>query len=435
MKSFVIRAEQKNEWEGRSSITPTHAKNLISDSGIHVHFESSAKRCFDDQEYLNAGAKLVSNIDRQDVVVGVKEIPVELISDKSKTYLFFSHTIKGQTENMPMLEKIIDAKSTLIDYEKITDQDQLRLVAFGYHAGVVGCVDSLWILGQKLKSQGISNKFEDFKQSLGYPDIEECRTHLRQLGWEIAKTGFSDNGEPLVIALLGEGKVSAGMQYILDCLPIRRYTPLEFLANEDQLDDHEIHLVTFGPRHMVKKKDGAPYNRSEYFCNPGLYESCFDQYYDKFNLILNAIFWTPDNPIFITKEMFEDAFNAGKYPLVLGDVTCDINGSMQCTTKPSDPGNPCYTYHPVSKDTPDGWYTDGVTVLAVDNLPCEFSSDASRDFGNAMYPFWESIAKSDYSKPIDQCGFAPEIQRATILYKGQLTKPYEYLQEFLKDRS
>ncbi|MCJ8344723.1 hypothetical protein MJH12_04225 [bacterium] len=433
MKSFVIRAEQKNEWEGRSSITPSHASKLKSEFGINVHFETSEKRCFDDSEYIDAGATLVQDIEDHEIVAGVKEIPVEKISDKSKTYLFFSHTIKGQKENMPMLEKIIAAKSTMIDYEKITDENQMRLVAFGYHAGVVGCVDSLWILGQKLKAQGISNKFEDFKQALDYKDIETCRTHLREIGWEIAKTGFSDNKEPIVIALLGEGKVSDGMKYILECLPTRTYTPLEFLANDQELDTHEIHLVAFGPRHMVKRKDNKPYSREEYFSNPELYQSCFNKYYDKFSLILNAIFWTPQNPVFISQEMFETAFNNGKYPLVLGDVTCDINGSMECTTKASDPGNPCYTYHPLTKEAPDGWSTEGVTVLAVDNLPCEFSSDASRDFGNSMFPFWESIAKSDYSKNLEDCGFAQEIQRATIIYNGKLTERYKYLAEFLEN--
>ncbi|PCJ18541.1 MAG: hypothetical protein COB02_10385 [Candidatus Cloacimonadota bacterium] len=434
MKSFVIRAEQKNEWEGRSSITPTHAKNLKKDFGIDVHFESSTKRCFKDSEYIEAGATLVDDIEDHEIVVGVKEIPVEKFSEKSKTYFFFSHTIKGQKENMPMLEKVIASKSTMIDYEKITDDEHLRLVAFGYHAGVVGCVDSLWILGQKLKSQGISNKLEDFKQALGYENIETCRAHLREIGWEIAKSGFSDNKQPVVIGLLGEGKVSNGMKYILECLPIRTYTPLEFLANDEQLDDHEIHLVIFGPRHMVKKKGGGPYIREEYFQNPELYESNFEKYYDKFNLILNAIFWTPQNPIFISQDMFKEAFKNNKYPLVMGDVTCDINGSMECTTKPSDPGNPCYTYHPITKETPDGWNADGVTVLAVDNLPCEFSFDASKDFGDAMYPFWESIANSDYSKPLEECGFAKEIQKATIIYNGKLTKNYEYLQEFLENK-
>ena len=68
---------------------------------------------------------------------GVKKCPTDrLIPDK--TYLFFSHIIKAQKENMSLLDAILEKRIRLVDYEKIENSEGLRLVAFGQYAGIAG---------------------------------------------------------------------------------------------------------------------------------------------------------------------------------------------------------------------------------------------------------------------------------------------------------
>ena len=120
MKNILIRAEDKNIWERRTTITPADLKSIVEETGSTAFIEKSDKRFFKEQEYVNAGAQETEGMDAGDVIFGVKEIPIEKILD-NKIYLFFSHTIKAQKENMPLLKRISESGSTLIDYEKIAD--------------------------------------------------------------------------------------------------------------------------------------------------------------------------------------------------------------------------------------------------------------------------------------------------------------------------
>jgi hypothetical protein len=45
--------------------------------------------------------------------MGIKEVPVEYLIP-AKKYLFFSHTHKGQTHNMPMLNDVLQKVGTLL---------------------------------------------------------------------------------------------------------------------------------------------------------------------------------------------------------------------------------------------------------------------------------------------------------------------------------
>jgi alpha-aminoadipic semialdehyde synthase len=431
MKKFVIRAEQKNQWEGRTSLAPVDAAKVIKDFGLDISVEPSKKRAFSMDEYLAAGVKQADSSTEYDVIVGVKEIPIELLSDTAKTYIFFSHTIKGQKENMPALQKIMDSGSTLIDYEKIVNENGIRLVAFGYHAGVVGAVDSLWILGQKLKAQGVNTPLADFKQALDYETAKVCREHLSELGNQIKIDGFGTK-TPLKIAVLGEGNVSRGASSVLECLPIKEYELKDFLELDDSdLDPGLVHVCTLGPQHLVERTSDGGFEFNEYVNSPEQYQPVFNKYWTRFDMIINCIFWAPEYPVFVTSEMLRSAHEANTLPLVLGDITCDIDGSMKCTLKPTEPGDPCYTFNGVTGEMMNGWNGEGITVLAVDNLPCEFSRDSSEYFSHAMGPFWESINQMDLNQPLEDSGLALELQEATIVYNGKLTKKFEYISEFL----
>jgi alpha-aminoadipic semialdehyde synthase len=133
----IVR-EEKNKWERRVALTPVEVKQLV-ENGIKVIVQPSTHRCFTEKEYLDVGAIFQEDISEADLIVGVKEVPIEnLLADK--TYLFFSHTIKAQDYNMPLLDKLLELKIRMIDYECIRDEKQ-RLVAFGRYAGIAGAVD------------------------------------------------------------------------------------------------------------------------------------------------------------------------------------------------------------------------------------------------------------------------------------------------------
>ncbi len=137
-----IRRENKNKWERRVAIIPSDCKAL-AEAGLKFVIQPSEIRCYTEKQYDNNtdNIKFVENIENADVMVGVKEVPIELLVP-NKTYLFFSHTLKGQTHNMPLLKAILDKKIRLIDYECIRDlhpTNPQRLVAFGRYAGLAGC--------------------------------------------------------------------------------------------------------------------------------------------------------------------------------------------------------------------------------------------------------------------------------------------------------
>ena len=60
-----------------------------------------------------------------DVVFAVKEIPVELMR-QGGAYVFFSHTIKGQSHNMPMLRRMMELGCTLFGGRVRCDQRFLQ---------------------------------------------------------------------------------------------------------------------------------------------------------------------------------------------------------------------------------------------------------------------------------------------------------------------
>ena len=87
-------------------------------------------------------------------MLAVKEIP-EAQFRPGKTYVFFSHTIKGQPYNMDMLRRMMELGCQLLDYERIVDERNVRLISFSRFAGIAGVVDTLWALGRRLEWEGL----------------------------------------------------------------------------------------------------------------------------------------------------------------------------------------------------------------------------------------------------------------------------------------
>jgi len=422
-KILGIRKEIKNKWERRVTLTPTAVKELKDNFGIKTLFQLSEKRIFDDQDYIDAGAEAREILDEAEIILAVKEIPIKHILE-NKIYLFFSHTIKGQPYNMPLLQTLIDKKCTLIDYEPIKDENDRRLVFFGRHAGYAGMVNGLFTLGRRLKSLGIPNRFEQIKQAKDYPNLDAAKDVIKELGSEIK---LPERINPLVIGITGYGNVSIGAQKILDLLPVTKIEPNDLLANE--LEKNKIYKVVFKEEDLVEKVDGGNFDLEEYYNEPEKYQSKFEQYLPKINLLVNAIYWEEKYPRLVTKEFTSK--NKLINLIAIADLSCDINGSIEMTEKATPSDNPVFIYNPQTDSIKDGFNGDGIALMTVDNLPAEIPVESSEWFSKSLMPLVPKLFEADYSKSFEELDLSPELKNACVVFKGELTPNYKYLKEFL----
>src|SRR5262249_50700309 len=137
-----IRREDKNEWERRAPLTPAAIRSLHQ-QGIEACVQPSNIRIFRDDEYRNAGARIQEDLSDCNVVFSVKEMPIGFFRPE-QAFMCFSHVIKGQPYNMPMLANILESRATLIDYERVTDDSKRRLIFFGNYAGVAGMLETFY---------------------------------------------------------------------------------------------------------------------------------------------------------------------------------------------------------------------------------------------------------------------------------------------------
>ncbi len=225
MKNSVgIRREDKNVWERRVPLTPQHVGQLAEEIGGTFCVQPSDIRAFSDQDYAAVGAHVREDLSGCPVVLAVKEIPVPLLQPGT-TYVFFAHVIKGQPSNMPMLQRMLDLKCTLIDYEKVTDDLGRRLIFFGRHAGLAGMIDTLWAYGQRMAWEGVQTPFGQIHQAYHYPDAAAAKLAVQRVGEQIAAGNLAESIAPFVCGFAGYGNVSRGAQEIYDQLPLEEVLP------------------------------------------------------------------------------------------------------------------------------------------------------------------------------------------------------------------
>jgi len=430
MKTLGIRRETKNRWEARVPLNPAAVKELV-DKGYAVRVQPSDIRIYRDEEYAAAGATITMDLNGCDLILGVKEVPENEIMP-GVPHLFFSHVIKGQTYNMPLLQKVLDTHTTLLDYEKITDENNLRLVFFGKYAGNAGMVDTLWGLGRRLKAQkGLDTPFLKVKRAYEYHSVHDAVRHLAEIGEEIERDGLPEEICPLNIFLLGYGHVATGCREILSALPIMEIDP-EFLQDGTRCrDSHKIYLSVFKEEHLVERKDGAKFVLQNYYKHGNEYRSRMEQYLPHCSVYVNAIYWAPGYPVFLKQSELARMQGPAQKLIIIGDITCDINGSVQATLKATEPDKPIYIYNALTGEMTDGLEGEGYADCAVDNLPCEFSREASDYFTSTLSPFIEAMLHADYEKGIHQAGLPEEIERACIAHHGKLEPAFKYLYEYL----
>ena len=430
-----VRREDKSEWERRVPLTPQDAAELQQKHGIQVLVQPSETRAFKESEFTNVGVRVQEDLSDCSLILGIKEIPKSFFQP-DKAYFFFAHVIKGQPYNMPMLQKMLDLGCTVIDYERVVDDKNRRLIFFGWHAGVAGMINTLWTLGQRLTWEGILNPFDELKQTRHYHDLDEAKEALARVRSRIEEEGLPHLLAPLTIGVAGYGNVSRGAQEMLDLLPVIEIEPEELadLSSRTDYSRHHLYKVVFKEWHMVEPVSPADtFELQDYFKNPGKYRGVFERYLPHLDVLVNAIFWTEAYPRLVTKSYLKTMFETVVQPRlrVIGDISCDVEGAIECTVKSTEPGAPCYVYEPITGNVTDGIAGPGVVLMAVDILPSELPREASADFSRVLAPFIPAIARCDFSQPFEACDLPPEIKRAVIAYQGKLTPDYQYIAQYL----
>ncbi len=439
-----VRREDKSDWERRTPITPAVAATLREQHGIQVVVQPSPQRAFTAAEFEAVGAQVQEDLSGCPVVLGIKEIPKAAFLP-GQAYVFFAHVIKGQPFNMPMLQRMLDLGCTLIDYEKVTDDTGRRLIFFGWHAGVAGMLETLWALGQRLAWQGIANPFTALRRAYDYHDIAEAKAAVQQVGEAIQRNGLPAEIAPLTIGVAGYGNVARGVWEILDLLPVQRVEPGEFrgldalrTSTNEGLDTlrystNVVYAATFREEHLAAPLAAdAAFDLQHYYTTPEAYRADFEQYLPHLSVLVNAIYWDPRYPRLVTRDYLRSAWQAGLPKLrVIGDISCDIDGAIECTVKATEPGEPNFVYNPLSGEVVDGVAGEGVVVMAVDILPSELPRDASEYFSRVLLPYVPALAAADYTASFDDLSLPPEIKRAVVAHRGQLTPAYTYLSQHL----
>ena len=429
-----IRREDKNRWEKRVPLTPQHAGEIKKRYGIQTVIQPSSIRVFSDDSYRKIGASVQESLSPSSVVFAVKEIPLQQF-EKGKTYVFFSHTIKGQKQNMPMLKKMMEMECNLIDYERIVDAKGRRLVFFGKFAGLAGMVDTLWTLGRRLQWEQIYTPFSQIKQAIHYKDLNEIKKHLEKIAKEIKTEGLPSSLAPLVVGFSGYGNVSLGAQEILDILPIKEIKPEELRLVHKNPSNKLIYKVIFKEEHMVEPIiAGQPFDVQEYYKYPERFRSVFDQYIPHLTILMNCIFWNTQYPRFLTKEYIRSIYEKKeKLRLkIIGDISADVNGAIEITEKITSSDNPMFIYNPNTNTIQDGYEGDGIVIMAVDNLPCELPKESSESFSQTLLQFIPDIMKADFTiDDFEMVALSAEIKNAIILYQGKLTPAYRYINKYL----
>ena len=432
MNIIGIRKEEK-AFETRVPLIPKHVKTLIKEHNIEFILEPSNQRAFSTEEYEKFGVKIKPIKGSQaNVIVGIKEMPIDFF-EKNKLYAFFSHTIKGQEHNMPMLKKIMETGASLLDYEKIVDEKNRRLIFFGNWAGIAGISDTFRILGKRLEIEEIKpNPFLGMKPTLELKDMSELETEFHDLGERIKKQGLPDELTPFIVGFAGYGNVSSGAQKLFDLLLHKSINPEDL--SKAQPDNHILYKCVFKEEHLVEPKD--PSNNFELFDyyehGSTKYKGIFQKYIPFLTVLLNCIYWTKKYPRLVTREFIKKHWNEKTRKLrIIGDISVDMEGAIEFTTITTTPDNPAFTYIIAENFPKIGIQGNGPVVIAVDNLPCELPRESSTSFSETLLQFIPVLVKADFTKPFSQLELPRELKDAIIVYQGELVEKYEYLTQYI----
>ena len=396
--TFAIIRERKSPPDKRVVLTPKSCLSFIeSFPEANILVESSDVRAFSDKDYRSVGLKVSNNIKNSDIMIGVKEVPIEsLIPNKS--YFFFSHTIKKQPYNRKLLKAILEKNITLYDHETLVDHNNNRLIGFGYYAGVVGAYNCVRTIGLKMNCFNIP---------------KACDLDGRHELDEILKDVNLPN---LKIVLTGTGRVGQGAKEILDHMQIREVNVQDFLS----LDYDETVYVQLDVLDYVNRNDGLQSSKSDFFKNPFDYQSIFSKFTEVSDVFIAGHFYGKGSPHFFNRD---DAKSSRFKIKVVADISCDINGPVGSTIRSSTISSPIYGYDPETESESEYNTKNSIAVMAVDNLPCELPKDSSEEFGKT---FINKILPAFFNGDSDGI-----LSRSKMTENGKLTPKFSYLQKYV----
>ena len=443
-KIIGIRRENKNKWERRVALTPEFCKLLIN-KGIRIIVQSSKLRCFTDKQYSESGCEIKEELSEANVILGVKEVPLMLLIE-NKTFFFFSHTLKGQPQNMPLLRECLKKNIRLVDYECIKNvnpdpKKSQRLVAFGKFAGLAGCIDFIQGLGEFLLHKNICTPFIHVGSSYMFPSVIDAKKAIENIGSMIKLKLFPEELCPFIVGVTGTGRVASGALEILTILPHEFIDAdnLECLfIDKKKVRRDIIYITIIESKHMYKKIKNDSFDKQEFYINPHLYKSVFaEKFIPYLSALIHCIYWDPKSPRILTLDEAYNMARQNKFRLLgVSDITCDLDGSIEILQKLSTIEEPFYTYDPLIRKFEDDFEkitNNSILYHAVDHLPAEFPIDSSTYFSEKLFPFIEKVVKSKYPCNIEESNDLPmEIYNASETWNGKLTPNFKYLYKELE---
>ncbi|MCM5664159.1 NAD(P)-dependent oxidoreductase [Galbibacter mesophilus] len=395
---FGLIKERKSPPDRRVVLSPKACqavKKQFSEAELIV--EPSGIRIFKDAEYQKMGFEVSVNMAQCDVLFGVKEVPIENLIPNKK-YFFFSHTIKKQPYNRKLLQAVLERNIELFDHEVITNKKGQRLVAFGRYAGIVGAYNGIRAYGLKF------NLFE-LPKAENLPNQQALIDALLRIKLPAIK-----------IILTGKGRVGNGAKEMLDAMDVREVQVDDYLNQEFEEPVYcQIDVLDYN-----KRKDGTFPAVQDFYDNPSEYESNFKRFAKVSDFYIAGHFYGDGAPYIFTRE---DAKSTDFNIKVVADISCDIDGPVASTIRPSTIADPIYGYDAISEKEVDFKDQNAIAVMAVDNLPCELPADASEGFGES---FIKHVIPAFFNNDKDGV-----LQRARMTYQGKLTERYSYLQDYV----
>ncbi|KAI9552494.1 hypothetical protein GHT06_022860 [Daphnia sinensis] len=450
-KILAIRREDQSVWERRAPLSPTNVRKLVR-AGVKVLVQPSNRRAYPMQAYANAGAIIQEDIGEAPVIVGVKQIPIDFLLP-NKTYCFFSHTIKAQEANMPLLDAMLEKNIRLVDYEKMMDENGHRVVAFGKYAGVAGMINILHGLGLRLLALGHHTPFMHIGPAHNYRNSGMARQAVRDAGFEVAIGMLPKSIGPLTFVFTGSGNVSQGAQEIFQDLP-HEYVPPDMLQKvADHGATNKIYACEVSRRdHLIRIK-GGPFDAKEYDEYPSRYISIFSKKIAPYaSVIINGIYWAPNSPKLITipdaKVLIRSSqshlpwvqTSLGSPPLphrllAICDISADPGGSIEFMNECTTIDNPFCLYDAEQHKDTKSFKGPGILVCSIDNMPTQLPREATDFFGDLLLPHIFDVLQSDATRPFEEHKFSSVIEGAVITSNGKLTKNFEYIQDLRNQRA
>ncbi|MFC0772914.1 NAD(P)-dependent oxidoreductase [Terrimonas alba] len=400
MTRIGLIKEGKVPADNRVALTPAQCKWIHKNaSHVKIVAQSSPVRCFTDKEYISAGVEIREDLSDCDILLGIKEVPINQLIP-GKTYLFFSHTKKKQPYNQQLLRAILDKGIRLVDYECLEHDDGQRIIGFGFFAGVVGAHNGIMAYGNRT----------------GLYKLE--RVYKQRSFRELIHTYFGLKLPNVKIVVAGSGRVAHGLLEIMNLMGIHEVEPEDYLIRRFA---YPVYTQLKGADLYEHKKTGK-YNRQDFHDHPEEYRCKFLPYAAQTDILMNGVYWDKTVPrLFEKNDVKADDFIIQ----TIADITDDADGSVPINAGDQTIEDPIYGIDRTTLQKTAPYLPNSIDIMAVGNLPNELPRDASRYFGEQLIKY----VLDDLVK-----GGSLIIQRATMTEDGQLTEPYMYLKDYAEGK-